>query len=91
VDDRHQHRCQLSDDLAEEVRVLMNIIALMPYALDRLPEPPVIRIPMQRSRTAAEAEALLFERLPRTRRRPPEGFPRPLRTVPQRPRPGGTP
>ncbi|HEY9413628.1 MAG TPA: hypothetical protein VIQ30_02610 [Pseudonocardia sp.] len=89
MDDRHRHRCQLSDELADDLRVLMNFIALAPFALDAQPEEPTIRIPMQRSRTAAEAEALLFERLPRTRRRPPEGFPRPLRTVPPRPRPGG--
>ncbi len=62
----------------------MNFIALAPYALDALPEAPVIRIPMQRTRTAAEAERLLFDRMPRTRR--PAGFPRPLNKVP---RPGG--
>lgn len=62
----------------------MNFIALAPYALDALPETPVIRIPRQRTRTAAEAERLLFDRMPRTRR--PAGFPRPLNKVP---RPGG--
>lgn len=83
---RFAHSCQRSDDLAEDVRVLMNFIALAPYALDALPEEPTIRIPRQRSRTAAEAERLLFERLPRSLR--PAGFPRPLNTK-ARPRPGG--
>lgn len=83
---RFDHWCQRSDELAEEVRVLMNIIALMRYALDAPPEEPTIRIPRQRSRTAAEAERLLFERLPRPHR--PAGFPRPLNAK-ARPRPGG--
>lgn len=76
------HWCQRSDDLAEDVRMWRNFVALAPFALDR-PEP-TVRIPMQRSRTAAEAERLLFERMPHTRR--PAGFPRPLNKVP---RPGG--
>lgn len=83
---RFEHRCSVSDELAEDLRVLMNYIALMPYALDAPPEEPTIRIPRQRSRTAAEAERLLFERLPRPHR--PAGFPRPL-NVKARPRPGG--
>jgi hypothetical protein len=83
---RFDHWCQRSDELAEDVRVLMNFIALAPYALDAPPEEPTIRIPRQRSRTAAEAERLLFERLPRSLR--PAGFPRPLNTK-ARPHPGG--
>lgn len=63
-----------------------NFVALAPYALDRPAVEPTIRIPMQRSRTAAEAEERLFERMPHTRR--PAGFPRPLNTK-ARPRPGG--
>lgn len=90
---QNRARNQRIAELESDVRALMNIIALMPYALDRLPEgsaEPTVRIPMQRSRTAAEAEDRLFHQLPHYRRRPTDLWPIPPRDVPSaRPRPGG--
>jgi hypothetical protein len=83
VDDRHRHRCQLSDDLADDVRMWRNFVALAPYALDRAPAKTTLRLPMQRSRTAAEAEDRLFHQLPYYRRRA-DLWPVPPRDVPSK-------
>lgn len=65
-----------------------NFVALAPYALDRLPvgsAERTVRIPMQRSKTAAEAEDRLSHQLPHYRRRATDLWPIPPRDVPSKP------
>lgn len=86
MDDRHAHRCQRSDDAEADARVLMNFIALAPYALNRdggdrqIPYPPHRRKALHRLMRAYD----LTRRIPKQRQRPPAGRPTELWPVPRR-------
>lgn len=92
MDSRHTHRCQRSDDAEDDARVLMNFIALAPYALNQdgstrlTPLPPARRKALHRLMRAYD----LTRAIPKQRSRPPAGRPTELWPVPRRTEQGRT-